>query len=67
MIQVYAGIHGLKSAVGWIAFLVSAYNVVAHVQGDYLLVMKHVFDNYDASTPILVRLLVRALVFLALT
>ena len=67
MVQINTGIDGLKGSVGGIAFLVAAYHIVAHTEGDDLFVVKHVLDHDNGAAALFVGLLVRMLVFLALT
>ena len=58
VVHVYARVHGLDGAGYAAAFLVSADGVVAHLQGDDLLVCEHVLDDYDGSVALLVGLFV---------
>jgi hypothetical protein len=49
MVQIDAGVNGLEGAVGGIAFLITAYDIIAHVQGKDLLVMKNILDNDEIT------------------
>ena len=49
VVQVDAGVNGFKGCVNGISFLIAADDVVAHVQGDFLLVVKHVLDDDDSA------------------
>ena len=66
VVQVDTGINGLESGIGRIALLVATNHIVAHAEGDDLLVVEHVFDNDNRAAAFLVSLLVRVLVLLAL-
>ena len=50
VVQVNTGVDGLEGCVDGIALLVAAYDVVAHVEGNDLLVVEDVLDNDDAAT-----------------
>ena len=67
VIQVDAGINGLEGAVGWIALLIAADDVIAHTQGDDLFEVENVLDDHDRPAAFLIGLLVGILVFLTLT
>ena len=54
MVQVDAGVNGLKGTVGSVAFLVSADDIVAHFQRDDLFVVEHVLDHDDRAAVFLV-------------
>ena len=49
VVQVHAGVNSLEGRVDRIAFLVAANDIVAHPQGDDLLIVKHVLDDGDES------------------
>ena len=49
MVEVDAGINSLEGGVDGVAFLIAAYDVVAHLQGNGLLIVEHVFDDRDAT------------------
>ena len=67
MIQIYAGVNGLEGAVGRIALLIAADDVIAHSQGDDLFEVENVLDDHDRPAAFLIGLLVGILVFLTLT
>ena len=67
VIQVDAGINGLEGAVGRIALLIAANDVVAHTQGDDLFEVENVLDDHDRPAAFLIGLFVGILVFLTLT
>ncbi len=67
VIQIDAGINGLEGAVGWIALLIAADDVIAHTQGNDLFEVEDVFDDHDRTAAFLIGLLVGILVFLTLT
>jgi hypothetical protein len=49
MVQVDAGIDSFKGGIDGVSFLISAYNIVAHVQWYDLLVVEDVLDNNDRT------------------
>ena len=49
MVQVDAGVDGLEWGVDGIALLIAANHVVAHLEGDDLLVVEHVLNDDDAA------------------
>ena len=67
MIQVDAGVNGLKGAVGWIAFLIATNDIVAHMKGNDLFEMEDILDDHDGTAAFFIGLFVRILVFLTLT
>ena len=67
VIQVDAGVNGLEGAVGRIALLIAANDVIAHTQGNDLFEVEDVFDDHDRPAAFLIGLLVGILVFLTLT
>lgn len=67
VIQVDAGINGLKGAVGWIAFLIATNDIVAHMKGNDLFEMEDILDDHDGTAAFFIGLFVRILVFLTLT
>ena len=67
VIQVDAGVNGLEGAVGRIALLIAADDVITHSQGNDLLEVEDVLDDHDRSAAFLIGLLIGILVFLTLT
>ena len=67
VIQVDAGVNGLKGAVGWIAFLIATNDIVAHMKGNDLFEMEDILDDHDGTAAFFIGLFVRILVFLTLT
>ena len=67
VIQIDAGVNGLEGAVGRIALLIAANDVIAHTQGNDLFEVEDVFDDHDRPAAFLIGLLVGILVFLTLT
>ena len=65
VIQIDTGIDGLEGAVGGVALLVATNHIVAHMEGDDLLVMEGVLDDDDRAAACLVGLLIRVLISLA--
>ena len=59
--HVDARVDGLDGAVDFAALHVSAYHIVAHLQGNDLLVVKHVFDDHDGAAALLVGVFVESL------
>ena len=59
VVEVDAGVNGLEGGVDGVAFLVAADNVVAHLQGNDLLVVEHVLDDDDGTEVYLTFLLLR--------
>ena len=49
VVQVNTGVDGLEGCVDGIALLVAAYDVVAHVEGNDLLVVEDVLNDDDAA------------------
>ena len=49
VVQVDAGVNSLEGGVDGVALLVAANDVVAHLKGDFLLVVEDVFDDDDGS------------------
>ena len=49
VVQVDAGVNSLKGGVDGIALLISANDVVAHLEGNDLLVVKHILDDGDGA------------------
>ena len=64
VVEVNAGVNGFEGGVDRVAFLVAAYDVVAHLQGNYLLVVEYVLDDNDRATAFLVGLLVGVVLLL---
>ena len=46
---VYAGVNGLDGFIDGGAFDVTAEDIVAHLQGDYLLIVEYILHNNDAT------------------
>ena len=67
MVQIDAGIDGLKGTVGGIALLIAANDVVAHAEGDNLFIVEDILDDDDGTAPLFVGMLVGILVLLTLT
>ena len=49
VVEVNAGVNSLESGIDGIALLVAANDIVAHLQGNDLLVVEHVFDNDNVT------------------
>ena len=58
VVQVDAGVYGLEGAVGGIALLVAADDIVAHPQGEHLLIMEHILDDDHRSATFFIGLLI---------
>ena len=49
VIKVYAGINSLEGAVGRVAFLIAADDIVSHTEGNHLFVVKHVLNDDNGT------------------
>jgi len=66
VVQIDTGINGLERAVGWVAFLIAAYHIVAHAEGEHLFEMEHVLDDNDGAAAFFIGLLVWIFIFLTI-
>ena len=67
VVQIDTGINGLEGAVGWVAFLIATYHIVAHTEGKHLFEMEHVLDDNDRTTAFFISILIWIFIFLTLT
>ena len=49
VVEVDAGVHRFKSCIDGVALLVASYHIVAHLQGNNLLIVEHVLNDDDAA------------------
>ena len=64
VVQVDTGVDSFERGVDGVALLIAPNDVVAHLQGDDLLVVEHVFDDDNRATAFLVGLLIGIVFFL---
>ena len=67
VVQVDAGVYGLEGAVGGVAFLVAAYHIVAHPEGDDLFVVEHILDDDNRTAAFFISLLIGVFVLLTVS
>jgi len=50
VVKIYAGVDSLEGSIDGVALLITANDVVTHLQGNDLLVVEHILNDDDATT-----------------
>lgn len=50
VVKIYAGVDSLEGSIDRVALLITANDVVTHLQGNDLLVVEHILNDDDATT-----------------
>ena len=50
VVKIYAGVDSLEGSIDGVALLITANDVITHLQGNDLLVVEHILNDDDATT-----------------